>query len=172
MVNKCVAVGCTTGCSGGTKASCFHFPFSRPDLLERWTRFVGRKDTNGSQWIPNPKNDHEVLCSLHFDSKYINVGKNNKRKYLNWNMKPVPTIQTVELQIKPSCIPLVTVPRKLPTIRVYREDEYSIFLQNYKISSFDELNAKHSPSGFQFQKNDKQKTCLANGSPLFVRSPR
>ena len=98
MPNKCVVVGCNTGHKKGkrkyqqenaddgvhsSKKSMFHFPQNDEELKRKWIKFVSRKE-----WTPS---DSSVVCSDHFDSKYLICG--DKRTHLDRELlDPVPTI--------------------------------------------------------------------------------
>ena len=63
--------------------STFKFPLDKPDLLEKWVYFVGK-----ANWKPST---NSVICEKHFEKAYIKLGE--KRNHLNYDMRPVPTIQ-------------------------------------------------------------------------------
>ena len=46
----------------------------------------------------------------------------------------------------------VSVPRKLPTKRVYQQDQFKLFEEQDKIKSFDDINSVLTPPGHTFQK--------------------
>ena len=124
MVNKCVVFGCKNGYDSQRKkiddnhgsadnqnqynsesapdstdnkcktSPVFGFPFDKPDLNQRWIKFVNRKD-----WKPT---NSSVICMKHFESKYIKVGK---RARLLYDLSPVPTIYenlNVPLSMQPT----------------------------------------------------------------------
>lgn len=154
MVNKCVVVGCDTGYKKRKRdvstedviiirKGSFHFPKNNKELFQKWTKFVSRKD-----WAPS---DNSVICSEHFESRFILRGKRIK---LNWELNPVPSIYPENFTPQSSLLPsiLSTAQRKYPKDRTTIPDEYDEFLISDKIISFDSLNESHSPIGFTFQK--------------------
>jgi hypothetical protein len=107
MTNKCVVVGCKTGenkkkrkrnhdvlevenddknddeTTTKKKKSMFHFPpKDNEELRQKWVKFVCREN-----WKPS---DSSVVCSDHFDTKYLIPGKQRTR--LNQELDPVPDI--------------------------------------------------------------------------------
>ena len=147
MPHKCVAVGCRTGNIGADSRPCFHFPFSYPDLLPYWTKFINRPG-----WSPDPSKTHQVVCSGHFESKYLIRGK--KRVHLDFTLSPIPTIQKGEALEKPSCLPTLSVPRKEPTKRVYQSDQKVEFKSTDTVSCFEDLTEDCAPEGFQFSRGN------------------
>ena len=153
MVNKCVAYGCKTGYDSEKtedgnvendkipRIATFHFPFKKPELLNKWIRFVNRRD-----WVPTSA---AVLCEKHFKEEYISRGKKSN---LKWKCNPTPTIHSVESLKRPSSLPTPVVPRKLPKVRE-ENDEMKPFLQSDTISDFSILTENHSPEGFQCKKS-------------------
>ena len=145
MVNKCAAFGCKTGYKNHEKLPTFHFPHSKPDLFEKWTKFVNRAD-----WIATKSS---VLCVKHFEEKFILKGKRNK---LNWSLHPIPTIHSELVNIQPSLLPTSSTTRKAPKDRNYQADELPNFTLADTIRSFEDLEKiKCCPTGFSFTKNEK-----------------
>lgn len=145
MVNKCVAFGCKTGYKNHENLSTFHFPHGKPDLFEKWTKFVNRAD-----WIATK---NSVLCIKHFEEKFILKGKRNK---LNWSLHPIPTIHSPLVNIKPSLLPTSNTMRKAPKDRNYQDDELPNFLSADIIMSFEDLEeTKCCSTGFSLKKNEK-----------------
>ena len=71
MVNKCVAFGCSSGYhTNREKVLMFSFPIGKPNLLEKWVKFV-----NCNEWFPLK---NSFFCIKHFDEKFIVKGKWNK----------------------------------------------------------------------------------------------
>ena len=68
-------------------------------------------------------------------------------------LNPVPSIHSEEVCKRPSTIPTPVIHRKLPKKRDII-DEMQDFKENDTISSFEELNEKHSPPAFEFRKTD------------------
>ena len=85
MVNKCAAFGCKTGYVSEKTAdgnvendeknhvATFHFPFKNPERLDKWMKFINRRD-----WIPSST---AVLCKKHFEEEYISRGKKCNLKW-------------------------------------------------------------------------------------------
>ena len=144
MVNKCSALKCQTGYSSddNKKLSSFHFPLTKDEELnQKWIRFVNRKD-----WIPSK---NSVLCELHFEEKFFSKGK---RTTLNWSMKPVPSIHSVELSRTPSVLPTDQTHREPPRKRIFQEDQLNSFQKQDQILSINDFNALHCPPEFEFRR--------------------
>ena len=74
-------------------------------------------------------------------------------------LKPVPTIfdpgESSNLSAEANHLKSpVSVPRKLPTKRVYQEDQLHVFEEQDKIKSFDDIDSKLAPLGYTFQRYD------------------
>ena len=69
-------------------------------------------------------------------------------------LNPLPSIHSEEVYKRPSTNPTPVIHRKLPKKRDFSIDEMQDFKENDNISTFEELNEKHSPTGFQFRKTD------------------
>ena len=99
MVNKCLAVGCRNGNVStrkiGPPTSAFCLPWSHPDLVPYWVKFLNRPD-----FKPDPKSTSQVICADHFEEKYLKRG--NKRVYLDFSLNLVPTIQAASASGKHS----------------------------------------------------------------------
>ena len=95
---------------------------------------------------------YSVICITHFEERFIINGKS--RKTLNMKLNRVPSIHPEEVCKRPSTIPTAVIHRKLPKKRDFSINEMQDFKGNDTISSFEELNEKHSPPGFQFRKTD------------------
>ena len=143
MVNKCVAFCCSSGYDAKSeKVSTFSFFLGKPDLIEKWIKFVNRNN-----WFPTK---NSVLCIKHFEDKYILKGKRNK---LNRNSQPIPTIHSVKI-IKPSLLPTQTDFSKSRKQRWIAKDELQNFLSTDTIADFTQMTAKCCPSDFEFKKHD------------------
>ena len=145
MVNKCVVFGCKTGyetCveASEEKISTFKFPLEKTDLLQQWIKFVNR-----SHWYPSK---NSVICVKHFDKKYIVEGKRNK---LNWNLNPVPTIQTREALKIPSAFPTPVHQRRAPKSRYDEIDQLNDSKKEDNVKKFEDLEYK-TPFGFNLKK--------------------
>ena len=124
MVNKCVVIGCRSGYESQKKyynrhkdnsessvekdsnVTIFSFPLDKPDLNQRWIKFVNRKD-----WKPT---SYSGICIKHFENKYIKIGK---RARLLYELLPIPTISgnsdDVPLPLQPTpSLPLRKPPKK------------------------------------------------------------
>ena len=167
MPNRCVPVGCQSGytekkseiadaCEGSSsqelnlKENVPSFPFpseeTHSELRNEWVKFVNRPS---SIWKPSKSS---VICIKHFEERFIINGKRGKT--LNMKLNPVPSIHSEEVCKRPSTIPTPVIHRKLPKKRDFSIDEMQDFKENDTIFSFEELNEKHSPPGFQFRKTD------------------
>ena len=167
MLNRCVAVGCQSGyiekkseiadASEGSSSQelnlkenvpSFHFPSeeTHSELRKVWVKFVNRPSSN---WKPSKSS---VICTKHFEERFIIYGK--RRKTLNMKSNPVPSIHSEKVCKRPSTIPTPVIHRKVPKKRDFSIDEMQDFKENDTIFSFEELNEKHSPPGFQFRKTD------------------
>ena len=98
------------------------------------------------------------ICQKHFEPHYYKRGAERKRYRLVKNLRPVPTIFDTEeshllAQSKYLRSP-VSVPRKLPTKRVYQQDQFKLFEEQNKIKSFDDIASTLTTSGYTFQKYD------------------
>ena len=144
MVNKCVIFGCKSGYDNQhEKVSTFSFPFNRPDLLEKWVKFVNRPN-----WKPSKSS---VVCVKHFKNKLIIHGQ---RKKLKWELQPVPTVHSNKALKRPSTLPIMALPRKLPKPRVFQNDKLKQFQNKDVIQSFDDLCLKTAPAGYQCRKTN------------------
>ena len=143
MVNKCVVFGCKSGYASIStdNVSAFRFPFEKQVLLEKWTRFVNRAD-----WLPSK---NSVICSNHFEEKFLHKGKRTK---LKWNLNPIPSIHTANALKRPSTLQTPSAPRKPPKSRIYAEDQFESFSKNDTIKDFDDLSQKQCPAGYLFRK--------------------
>lgn len=143
MVNKCVVFGCKSGyvSTSTDNIPSFRFPFEKKDLFEKWKKFVNRAD-----WSPSR---NSVICSKHFEEKFLNTGKRTK---LNWGLNPIPSIHTADALKRPSTLQTPSVPRKAPKVRIYGEDQFESFSKNDTIKDFDDLSQKLCPPGYLFHK--------------------
>ena len=142
MPNKCVAQGCSTGNLTEVSAreenivATFHFPVKKPELLNRWTRFV-----NKPNWTATSTS---VLCEKHFKEDVI---KRGKRTTLNWNLNLIPTIQTTNARKRLSSLPVMSEMRRPPKIRNIEEDQISDFNERDVIKNFKSIDpVKHRPN--------------------------
>lgn len=148
MPNKCVAFGCTTGyltekSTREEDIATFHFPVKKPELLNIWTRFVNR-----SNWTATST---AVLCEKHFKEDVI---KRGKRTTLDWNLNPIPTIQSSLARKRPSSFPVTSEMRKPPKIRNILQDQISDFNERDVIKSFKCIDpVKHRPQGYEAKIN-------------------
>ena len=148
MPNKCVAQGCSTGNLTEVSAreenvATFHFPVKKPELLNRWTRFV-----NKPNWTATSTS---VLCEKHFKEDVI---KRGKRTTLNWNLNPIPKIQTTIARKRLSSLPVMSEIRRPPKIRNIEEDQISDFNERDVIKNFKSIDpVKHRPKGYEAKMN-------------------
>ena len=152
MVNKCVVVGCEHGYTKRkrdkdvvdipTAKGSFHFPANNDALKKKWTKFVSRDD-----WIPS---ENSVICSDHFESTYLVIGK---RIRLRRELDPIPTIYPIEHTPVSSLLNTTasSTTRKPPKDRIIK-DEYDEFLKQDKLKEFQSLDQNCAPDGFLFQK--------------------
>ncbi|XP_065684292.1 uncharacterized protein LOC136096677 [Hydra vulgaris] len=143
MVNKCCVVACTSNYNGGKVVPVFVFP-KDDDLRKLWVRFVNR-----NFWTVTKSS---VICLKHFYENLIHKGASAKRFRLLYNLKPVPTIYPAS--IATASLPVMSVPRKSPTKRIFQEDEYQKFLSNDVIEDLNSLTVADSPTGYSFSKFD------------------
>ena len=115
----------------------FSFPFNKPDLLEKWVKFVKRPS-----WKPSKSS---VICVKHFQKEYI---INGQRKKLKWEMQPVPTLHTAEALKRPSTLPNTTLPRKAPKVRMYQDDELNSYENKDIITCFADLCSRDAPNNY------------------------
>ena len=115
------------------RTGIFHFPKS-DDLKQKWNKFVSRKD-----WEPT---NNSVICSGHFESKYLIHGMGKQRVRLNFELDPFPTIYPAGHIPQTSTLPSASskIPRKASTDR--------------STPDFKSLDDSICPNGFTFQKFD------------------
>ena len=144
MVNKCVIYGCKSGYDNQKeKVSGFSFPFNKPNLLEKWVKFVNRR-----AWKPSKSS---VICVKHFQEQYI---INGQTKNLKWEMQPVPTLHTAKALKRPSTLPNTTLPRKAPKVRMYQDDKLSSFQNKDIITCSADLCSRDAPNNYSSHKTD------------------
>ena len=62
MVHKCVIFGCKSDYDNqNEKMSTFSFPFNRPDLLEKWIKYVNQPNRKPSK--------SSIVCVKHFKNE-------------------------------------------------------------------------------------------------------
>ena len=126
MVNKCCIYNRRCKYTGGNHTVVFSFPRD-DDLKKIWVRFVNRKDC----FLSNSS----ILCTKHFEKKYLKIGEGKKRFPLDMSMKPVPTIFDPSSHTSSSTSALkapIKIPRKSPKKRNMFADEYVEFVNNGK----------------------------------------
>ena len=149
MVNKCSAYGCSTGLltqvvKNDEKIATFHFPLKKPDLLNKWKKFVNRRDWNPTQ--------SSVVCEKHFADRLVTRGK---RTTLNWSLNPIPTIHSELACKRPSILTNVTEFRKPPKIRNVLPDQMNDFTASDTISDLKDIDTvKHCLPGFQCKRDE------------------
>ena len=142
MVNSCVAFGCSGGYhTNREKVSTFSFPHGKSDQ----ENFFNRND-----WLPTKTS---VLCTKHFDEKFILKGKWNK---LNRDLHRIPKIHS-EKNKKASLLPTTTElrkPRKLWWI-IHQPDELQDFISIDMIKDFNHLEEeKFCLNSFEYKTED------------------
>ena len=137
--------------NGPIETVFFFFPDEKKDYdnRHRGIRFVNRKG-----WKPPRK---LCICQKHFELHYYKTGAKRKRYRLVKNLRLVLTIFDTEeshLLAKSKYLRSpVSVPRKLPTKRVYQQDQFKLFEEQGKIKSFDDIASTLTTSGYTFQKS-------------------
>ena len=114
MTKTCAVAGCNTNHKRredgksviANPATVFKFPGeSKEELLRSWTRFCNQNDdfkiTNNSG-----------VCEKHFDDGF---GLNGVRKTLRWELNPVPTKYSTDVQVPSSVLPTPQSHQKPPT---------------------------------------------------------
>lgn len=145
MPNHCSIEGCTTGYHATQnrpseeKLASFHYPFSKPELLQKWIKFTNRKE-----WTPTASS---VICEKHFHEDALSRGK--QRVVLKWKWNPVPTICRTPCEKRPLTQPNIDSWRKPPKIRNIEADQFLDFQREDQILNLDDLKEKHCPPGFQ-----------------------
>ena len=138
MGYKCAVVGCRTGYQGGEKHSIFFFP-KYLYLKDKWgKKFVIKKD-----WHPT---NYSVICAKHFDNKYIKEGK---KCNLQWELQPIPTINSDSSLCVVPCIPC-----KPPTERNICNGEWNEFKANDVIHNLNSISPDICLKDFTFLKQE------------------
>ena len=120
----------------------FHFSVKKSELLNRWTRFVNKLNWTATSTA--------VLCKKHVKEDAI---KRGKRTTLNWNLNPIPTIQTT-ITRKRTSLPAMSEMRRPPKIRSIEEDQISDFNLRDVIKNFKSIDpVKHWPKGYEAKVN-------------------
>ena len=155
MVNTCSVVNCKTGYKKRKdkkdfipeKFPVFGFPDNKPDLREKWIRFVNRRE-----WTPG-KNCG--VCSKHFEAKFLKIGE---KVTLRWDLSPIPTIyfnEEGENKIPPSVLPTPSSSRKPPTVRTHvLLDEEKELRKRDEIKAFTDFDSSLCPEGYNFKNLD------------------
>ena len=154
MTRKCSVIGCRTGYKttkqekedgkgNFIKGTVFGFPKNQ-ELSALWEKFLGRNDffvvssTSG-------------ICVEHFEERYVKKSDGG-RVDLDYSKLPVPTIHTTpEFLLNPSLKPLITAPRKPPTIRPYTHpllDQSDAFKERDAVTCLEDITPASCPSGF------------------------
>ena len=150
MVNTCSVYGCYDK-DNSTKSAVFRLPKDE-DLKKRWLQFLNRRDINQNS-------SYVIICEKHFEEKHLNK-ENKTRVRLRKTNYPIPTIQPQSIVEKtPSVFPSLSTPRKLPTQRIFRQDELkSKKYLKLSITEFSEVNEsllKYLEDGFKFSKYEE-----------------
>ena len=150
MPNHCSIAGCKTGYKSTQDRpskevlASFHYPFSKPELLEKWIKFTNRRD-----WTPTASS---VICEKHFHEDALKRGK--QRVSLNWKWNPIPTIYAPSSRKRLLNEPNIESWRKPSKIRNVEPDQLPEFHREDRISTFEDIGAKHCLSGFQVRKTE------------------
>lgn len=118
-------------------------------LLPAWVRFCNRKY---EFLITN----NTGICVKHFDDKFVN---NGTRKTLKWELNPVPTIYSSNIEVPPSVIPTTPSHRKPPTDRS-SPDEINAFKQADEIKGFADISNELCPPGYQLEVHHAEKKAI------------
>ena len=130
MPNKCAIFNCKSNYAGGPMNSAVSFP-QDDNLRQKWIQFVNRNDWEWSK--------HSVICTAHFEEKYIKRYK--KKVLLDRKANPIPTIYSNNGNVPPSVLPNIKPLRKVPAIRIQQKDELQEFRKMDSIKSFQDLTA-------------------------------
>ena len=91
-----------------------------------------------------------MICIKHFEGKFLKKGEHEKRFRLIKTLKPIPRIYPAPTKI--SSTSKVSLPRKSPTKRVFREDQYDEFKRNKNIIGSESITESDCPDGYLFPK--------------------
>lgn len=143
MVNKCCLIYCKSEANG------FSFPCAEkyPDLRKKWIQFVSEINFEPSS--------HSRICIHHFEERFIKFGKRN---HLKWELSPVPTIHTNDLNdktVSPSSLSVPKIPRKAPRKRIFQEDQMGEFLMKDRIQDFASITESDCLRDFKFVKEEE-----------------
>ena len=81
-------------------------------MLQKWIKYVNQPVLKLSK--------SSVVCVKNFKNELIIHGQ---RKKLKWELQPVPIVHSNEALKRPSTLPIIILPRKLPEPRVFQNDE-------------------------------------------------
>ena len=149
MPNHCSIEGCTSGYMPTQdrpfheSLATFHFPFTKPELLEKWIKFTGRKDRKPSA--------SSVICEKHSNEDVMNRGK--QRVVLKWIWNPLPNILGPLSKKRALTQPTIDSWRKPPKIRNVFPDQLPNFQREDEIPKFEYLE-KYSLPGLQVYQSD------------------
>lgn len=105
----------------------FLFFLENPTSKEKWIKFVNRFD-----WLPTK---NSLLCMKQLEEKFI---LKEKRKKLNWDLHPIPTIHSEKIR-KLSLLPYRREFGKPPKQRLVHTDELHDFISADMINNFTQL---------------------------------
>ena len=175
MPNHCSIEACTTGYKptqdrlSTENLASFHYPLAKPELLQKWVKFTNRQD-----WTPTASS---VICERHFHEDAMSRGK--QRVGLKWKWNPVPTKLEPpckkRLLTQPMTQPNVDSWRKPPKIRNVEPDQFPNFQREDNIPTFEDIEEKHCPPGFQICKSESaisfyKTTFDANNFPVISQT--
>ncbi|XP_076449332.1 uncharacterized protein LOC143285795 [Babylonia areolata] len=157
MVHHCAAINCKNRDGKEVRANglTFHkFPFSRPNMLQRWIANVRREEPNGQPWQPTMATR---LCSVHFTAEsFDRTGQTVRLK-----SEAVPTLfQFPDHQLK-NCTPRKTKTAKKAALPNQTKSPEMPSTSCANVVSAEQSNiTQHSPrkskTGNQFEEICKQ----------------
>ena len=111
-------------------------------LINCWIKFVNRK-----HWQPTSS---ALICIKYFEGKFLKKGEHEKRFRLIKTLKPTSTIYSAST--KTSSVYQVSLPRKSPKKRVFREDQHDEFKRNNNIIGLESITESDCPHGYLYAK--------------------
>ena len=111
-------------------------------LINCWIKFVNRK-----HWQPTSS---ALICIKYFEGKFLKKGEHEKRFRLIKTLKPTSTIYPAST--KTSSVYQVSLPRKSPKKRVFREDQHDEFKRNNNIIGLESITESDCPHGYLYAK--------------------
>ena len=158
MTKTCAVAGCKTNYKkqeNGVKTisnpgTVIGFPdqSKSSNLLPVWIRFCNQKDLHITE--------HVGICIKHFDDKFVKEGK---RKTLRWELNPIPTKYSPDIEVAPSLIPTTPTYRKPPTDRS-EPDQLKEFQKGDTIQSLGDVTDSVCPAGYKMEMHDGKAAIL------------